>query len=201
MTIGSRIGKLRKAHNYSQEYIAEQLDISRQAVSKWENDTTAPDTHNLIKLAEILNTTVEYLAAGKVDDKPQTKKRRIFTKKLVYSLGAFFAFALIISAVIFIHTRPVSWDSGACGGGFATAVFDKYSEELVEKFVNGGDGIANAKAIRGSHEANWDGRMIFLKFDVEYENTDGQKINHTLHFTGKRVWNMVYKWGGATIEG
>ena len=144
---------------------------------------------------------MEYLAAGKVDDKPQTKKRRIFTKKLVYSLGAFFAFALIISAVIFIHTRPVSWDSGACGGGFATAVFDKYSEELVEKFVNGGEGIANAKAIRGSHEASWDGRMIFLKFDVEYDNADGQKINRTLHFTGERIWNMVYKWGGAIIEG
>ena len=201
MTIGSRISRLRKAHNYSQEYIAEQLDISRQAVSKWENDTTAPDTHNLIKLAQLLNTSVEYLAVGKVDDKPQTKKRKIFSRKIVYSIVVFFALALIISSVIFIHTRPVFWDSGACGGGFATAVFDKYSEELVEKFVNGGEGIANAKAIRGSHEARWEGRMIFLKFDVEYENANGQKATHTLHFTGERVWNMVYKWDGAIIEG
>lgn len=38
MTIGNRIRFLRKELNYSQEYIAEQLNVSRQAVSKWEKD-------------------------------------------------------------------------------------------------------------------------------------------------------------------
>jgi len=65
MSIGQRIGKLRKDMGYSQEFIAEKLGVSRQAVSKWETDASAPDTYNLIALAELLHTSVEYLATGK----------------------------------------------------------------------------------------------------------------------------------------
>ena len=68
MTIGNRIKNLRRQLNYSQEYIAEQLNVSRQAMSKWEKDISSPDTNNLIQLADILNTTVEYIASGKKVD-------------------------------------------------------------------------------------------------------------------------------------
>ncbi len=68
MSIGNRISELRKKHNYSQEYVAEQLDVSRQAVSKWEQDQTSPDTNNLIALAGLFNVSVEYLATGKTVD-------------------------------------------------------------------------------------------------------------------------------------
>ena len=64
MTIGERIAKCRKEKNLSQEYIAELLDVSRQAVSKWETNQTEPDTSNLIELARIFGVSVEYLANG-----------------------------------------------------------------------------------------------------------------------------------------
>lgn len=64
MTIGQRISKCRKDKNLSQEYIAELMEVSRQAVSKWENDLTEPDTANLIKLSKIFDVSVEYLANG-----------------------------------------------------------------------------------------------------------------------------------------
>ena len=64
MTVGQRIAKCRREKNLSQEYIAEQLDVSRQAVSKWENDLTEPDTGNLIQLAKVFGVSVEYLANG-----------------------------------------------------------------------------------------------------------------------------------------
>ena len=64
MSIGERIIELRNARNISQAQLASLLDISRQAVSKWENDLSAPDTLNLIRLADILCTDVEYLATG-----------------------------------------------------------------------------------------------------------------------------------------
>lgn len=64
MSIGERITALRKEQNISQSQLAKALDVSRQAVSKWENDTAAPDTLKLIQLAEVLNTEVEYLATG-----------------------------------------------------------------------------------------------------------------------------------------
>lgn len=65
MSIGERIADLRKAQNISQGQLAEALDISRQAVSKWENDQACPDTLKLVKLAEVLDTEVEYLATGR----------------------------------------------------------------------------------------------------------------------------------------
>lgn len=65
MSIGERITDLRKAGNISQGKLASLLDVSRQAVSKWENDQSAPDTLKLIQLAEVLKTDVEYLATGK----------------------------------------------------------------------------------------------------------------------------------------
>lgn len=64
MSIGERISDLRKAKNISQEQLARYLGVSRQAVSKWENDLSSPDTLNLIKLADLLETEVAYLATG-----------------------------------------------------------------------------------------------------------------------------------------
>ena len=68
MTIGQRICELRKERGYSQEYVAERLDVTRQAVSKWETDLSAPDTYNLIALAELFGVSVEYIATGKGED-------------------------------------------------------------------------------------------------------------------------------------
>ena len=64
MSIGERITKLRKQRNISQSQLAVMMDVSRQAVSKWENDISAPDTIRLIQLADALSTDVEYLATG-----------------------------------------------------------------------------------------------------------------------------------------
>lgn len=65
MSVGERITALRKEQNISQGQLAQALDVTRQAVSKWENDLTSPDTLNLIKLADLLDTDVEYLATGR----------------------------------------------------------------------------------------------------------------------------------------
>ena len=65
MSIGERISDLRKQKNRSQVQLADAMEESRQAVSKWENDQSAPDTLKLIQLADVLDTDVEYLATGK----------------------------------------------------------------------------------------------------------------------------------------
>jgi len=51
MTIGNRIKALRTEKKLSQEYLAEKLGVSRQAVSKWESGASSPSTDNLIALA------------------------------------------------------------------------------------------------------------------------------------------------------
>ena len=64
MNIGERITALRKEKNISQTELASRLGVSRQAVSKWEQGTSSPDTAKLIQLAELFDTEVEYLATG-----------------------------------------------------------------------------------------------------------------------------------------
>ena len=68
MTLGERIQYFRKRAGLSQEGLAERLGVSRQAVSKWENDLASPDTLKLIQLADVLKTDVEYLATGRVSE-------------------------------------------------------------------------------------------------------------------------------------
>ena len=65
MSIGERISQLRTQQNISQGQLADMLEVSRQAVSKWENDLSSPDTIRLIKWADLLDTDVEYLATGR----------------------------------------------------------------------------------------------------------------------------------------
>ena len=64
MNIGERITTLRKEKDISQAELAKRLSVSRQAVSKWAQGSSTPDTERLIQLAEILDTEVEYLATG-----------------------------------------------------------------------------------------------------------------------------------------
>ena len=64
MNIGERITTLRKEKGISQTELAKRMNVSRQAVSKWEQGSSSPDTERLIQLAEILGTEVEYLATG-----------------------------------------------------------------------------------------------------------------------------------------
>lgn len=70
VSIGERIIELRKEANLSQGQLASLLSVSRQAVSKWENDLSSPDTLKLIQLSDVLSTDVEYLATGKHIEKP-----------------------------------------------------------------------------------------------------------------------------------
>ena len=65
MSIGERIAELRKAQNLSQGQLADAMNVSRQAVSKWENDQSSPDSLNLIRLSELLDTDLEYLTTGR----------------------------------------------------------------------------------------------------------------------------------------
>ena len=65
MSVGERITQLRKEQNISQVQLADMLSVSRQAVSKWENDLSVPDSSKMIRLAEVLDTDIEYLSTGR----------------------------------------------------------------------------------------------------------------------------------------
>lgn len=61
MKISEKLIELRKTNNLSQEDLADKLEISRQAISKWECEEALPDTENLIKLSKIYNISIDEL--------------------------------------------------------------------------------------------------------------------------------------------
>ncbi|MFD1928927.1 helix-turn-helix domain-containing protein [Sporosarcina siberiensis] len=63
MSLGSNISSKRKSLKISQEYVAEQLGVSRQAVSKWETNRSEPSTDNLIKLADLFDSDIKELVS------------------------------------------------------------------------------------------------------------------------------------------
>ena len=60
-SIGKTIRRLRKERGFTQEELVEQLNITAQAISRWENNITSPDISTLPILANIFDVTVDYL--------------------------------------------------------------------------------------------------------------------------------------------
>ena len=73
LTLGRRIANLRKEKELKQDDLAEMLNVSPQAVSKWENDQTCPDISILPQLAKILGVSVDKLLTGKSGEDPVVK--------------------------------------------------------------------------------------------------------------------------------
>ena len=61
MTIHEKIQLLRKKNGWTQEELADKLDISRQALSKWELGTAIPDTVNVLKISKLFSVPTDYL--------------------------------------------------------------------------------------------------------------------------------------------
>ena len=67
MTLGEQLKELRTRTGFSQEMVAERVGVSRQAVTKWENNQTVPSTDNLMALASIYQISLDDLAEGRRD--------------------------------------------------------------------------------------------------------------------------------------
>lgn len=61
MSMGPKLAQARKQANLTQEQLAERLGVTRQAVSRWESDTAYPETDKIVRMAQILNVSCDYL--------------------------------------------------------------------------------------------------------------------------------------------
>ena len=61
MKLPDKIIKHRKANGWSQEDFAEKLNVSRQAISRWENGTALPDAQNILQISKLFHVTTDYL--------------------------------------------------------------------------------------------------------------------------------------------
>ena len=85
MILADKIVELRKKNGWSQEELAEQLGVSRQAVSKWESGASIPDLDKIIRLSGIFGVSTDYLLKDEIEqsapqyDEPDMAAERIVT--------------------------------------------------------------------------------------------------------------------------
>lgn len=68
MSVSKQLIHLRNVKGISQEELASLMNVTRQAVSKWETDQALPDSEKIIRLSEIFGVTTDYLLKGKETD-------------------------------------------------------------------------------------------------------------------------------------
>lgn len=68
MKFADKLERLRKTRGFSQENIAEQCHVSRQAVSKWESGNSLPDIDNLIIIGQLFGVSLDYLVNDKIEE-------------------------------------------------------------------------------------------------------------------------------------
>lgn len=77
MKLSEKIVRLRKLNGWSQEDLAEKLNVSRQAISRWEGATAQPDATNILQLSKLFGVTTDYLLNDEYEsdnDLPKVKQ-------------------------------------------------------------------------------------------------------------------------------
>lgn len=100
MNIGDMILKLRKEKGFSQEEVAEELNVTRQTVSKWETGESKPDFDKIIPLCDLFSITTEELLRGK---KSEEVREEIMKKDIKRER------AKVLSICTFLYFLSISW--------------------------------------------------------------------------------------------
>lgn len=77
-SIGERLYEIRKKRNLSQGELADKLDVSRQTVSKWENNMCLPEVEKLMQLSEVLGVTTDYILKGITAKETAKEKETVY---------------------------------------------------------------------------------------------------------------------------
>jgi len=104
MTLSEKLYNLRRKQGLSQEGLAEKLDCSRQAISKWENGTTTPDAEMLQKYSELFGVSTDYLLKDSFEEPSDTHpadNKNSENKKIFVILGLVISLIGCISLVAF----------------------------------------------------------------------------------------------------
>lgn len=150
MTVGERIQDLRKKKGYTQEKLAAHLNLSRQAVAKWEQNACEPNLDCLVAMAELFEVDLDYLIAGKASDNAtekapvtagkEKKKRPPMSKKQKTAFISVIA-AVIALAVVVDTLAMVVLGVGGVAGYLYMASEMEGSEGL--EFAKRADGTYN----------------------------------------------------------
>ena len=133
--IGTKISFCRKKAGLSQEALATRLNISRQAVSRWETGEAVPDTEKIVQLSRLFQVSTDYLLLDEIEEpltgqnpagiqtgpaKEKRKYLRIYFGKCLLVIGLIALAAILIGAGVYADSLT-SWYTA--WGRFGTALF------------------------------------------------------------------------------
>ena len=112
--LADRIQQLRREHGLSQEQLAEKLNVSRQAVSKWESAQAQPELDKIIALSELFCVTTDYLLKGSRGTPPEAgpapacRPDAAFASRVLYLAALFFLGVGLVCALAAWHEKQTA---------------------------------------------------------------------------------------------
>ncbi len=109
MTFAEKLVQLRKREGYTQEEVADRLDVSRQAISRWEMGTAVPDSINLLRISKLFGVSTDYLLNDEYESDNDIPKVKENNKILHMNLSLI----AIISQAAFLNVamRPLQYNA------------------------------------------------------------------------------------------
>ena len=145
MNVSEKIRTLRKSKGMSQEELAGQVNISRQAVSRWENGTALPDADNIVQLSKLFGVTTDYLLMDSYEsdeDSPKIKENNKILHANLTRLAIMFQAACLNACIyswgdsntIILETVMKSFPLLACSIWMASN--HRYEKDLKQRAKN-----------------------------------------------------------------
>lgn len=107
-TLGTLISETRKEKGMTQLELAQKMNVTDKAVSKWERDLSCPDVNSLPLLAEVLGLTLEELMQGKKENQPAAHKY----SELVDTIMKAVALAIGVATVVLVTLNTIAPQQG-----------------------------------------------------------------------------------------
>ncbi len=124
MDLGQRLKQLRTEKHLSQEAVAFELNVSRQAVAKWENNASKPSTANLMAICDLYGISLDELISNKSDElsAEQTESNKSKVKTAIVILSVVGGILLILSVILTVWTKRMSVPDNIIGYADAPTV-------------------------------------------------------------------------------
>ena len=108
-TLGQKIAQLRKEKNLTQLELANMLNITDKAVSKWERDISCPDINTFPKLAEILGVSVDELLQASTLSKEENGESKLTVDLVLKAVPL----AMSVAVIILTFVDQLYWEDAA----------------------------------------------------------------------------------------
>ena len=117
MKLSEKLYWLRKRSGLSQEQLAERLDVSRQAISKWESGVSVPESEKLVVISSYFNVSVDYLLKDELDspnaNEPPSPQRKTEISRYVGLGLCILGFLCLIAWGVMMIATPGGADNVA----------------------------------------------------------------------------------------